>query len=365
MYYSIKYILIRNIIARIMKKPYEFITKQFYDSTKNTVNINRVIGCSVLLVAGLWFVNLCYSFTTNNANEMGDSFGIVNSLFSGLAFAGLIVTILLQKEELKEQRKEIIQQTKALNQQSKELESQKVVLENQLLHSNHQRFETTFFNMIEKYRIQASMLTMPEIPYVLNNSQVQDSFVKRHFNYSYSDAHGYVLIKRLYNGSLRIKLELNEERMLIKSINILVTPLVNQLILQIDSIFEYVYHHRFYDRLYETDLSDNLASRYLPDLNYLKQYEYIKIFKASLTYDELVMLAYIGAYDEKYEHMKKYIEDYSMLDRIQNNHLLSKWFEGKYDDAAYNNKLISHNKIKSEPPQGIDLSRYINYKPPH
>lgn len=36
---------------------------------------------------------------------LGDSFGIINSLFSGLAFAGLIVTILLQREELKESRR--------------------------------------------------------------------------------------------------------------------------------------------------------------------------------------------------------------------------------------------------------------------
>ena len=37
----------------------------------------------------------------------GDMFGAVNSLFSGLAFAGVIVAILMQLEELKIQRKEI------------------------------------------------------------------------------------------------------------------------------------------------------------------------------------------------------------------------------------------------------------------
>lgn len=39
--------------------------------------------------------------------QLGDLFGVVNSLFSGLAFAGVIYTIYLQREELALQRKEL------------------------------------------------------------------------------------------------------------------------------------------------------------------------------------------------------------------------------------------------------------------
>lgn len=39
----------------------------------------------------------------------GDSFGMINSLFSGLAFAGIIYTILLQRKELALQRLELAQ----------------------------------------------------------------------------------------------------------------------------------------------------------------------------------------------------------------------------------------------------------------
>lgn len=39
--------------------------------------------------------------------QLGDLFGVVNSLFSGLAFAGVIYTIYLQREELSLQRKEL------------------------------------------------------------------------------------------------------------------------------------------------------------------------------------------------------------------------------------------------------------------
>lgn len=41
--------------------------------------------------------------------QFGDLFGAVNALFSGLAFAGVIVTILLQREELRLQRLELSQ----------------------------------------------------------------------------------------------------------------------------------------------------------------------------------------------------------------------------------------------------------------
>lgn len=41
------------------------------------------------------------------SGTFGDSYGALNALFSGLAFAGLIITILIQKKELKNQRKEL------------------------------------------------------------------------------------------------------------------------------------------------------------------------------------------------------------------------------------------------------------------
>jgi preprotein translocase subunit SecG len=44
------------------------------------------------------------SYSMSSAAALGDSFGIVNALFSGLAFAGLIITVLLQREELRESR---------------------------------------------------------------------------------------------------------------------------------------------------------------------------------------------------------------------------------------------------------------------
>lgn len=73
----------------------------------------------MLVVFGVWLV---YGFTTymcigkwNGPGTFGDMFSAINALFSGLAFAGIIFTILLQREELKFQREELKLTRKELN----------------------------------------------------------------------------------------------------------------------------------------------------------------------------------------------------------------------------------------------------------
>ena len=49
----------------------------------------------------------------SKSGTFGDSFGVLNTLFSGLAFAGIIVTVKMQNDEMREQRKELQKQKKA------------------------------------------------------------------------------------------------------------------------------------------------------------------------------------------------------------------------------------------------------------
>jgi hypothetical protein len=63
---------------------------------------------------------------------------MVNSLFSGLAFAGIIITIYMQKEELKLQRKELKSTRKVFKKQSRLMKIQ--------------QNENTFFNLLENHR---------------------------------------------------------------------------------------------------------------------------------------------------------------------------------------------------------------------
>lgn len=71
------------------------------------------------------------------------------SFFTALAFVGVIVTVLLQRAELQEQRKE-------LRAQRIELEGQKRELEIQNRTAQLQRFENSFFHLLEDFKITTS-----------------------------------------------------------------------------------------------------------------------------------------------------------------------------------------------------------------
>lgn len=72
---------------------------------------------ATLLVTGIWAVSalVLYLFVEDysKSGTFGDSFGVLNTLFSGLAFAGIIVSIKMQNDDMHEQRKELQKQKKA------------------------------------------------------------------------------------------------------------------------------------------------------------------------------------------------------------------------------------------------------------
>jgi hypothetical protein len=90
------------------------------------------LACLIIMMGLFWWDDHNTSWT--HRGQFGDMFGVVNALFSGLAFGGIIITILLQKQELQLQRKE-------LNATRAEFKTQNVTLK-------RQRFESTFFNML-------------------------------------------------------------------------------------------------------------------------------------------------------------------------------------------------------------------------
>ncbi|MBI5846024.1 MAG: putative phage abortive infection protein [Deltaproteobacteria bacterium] len=73
-----------------------------------------------------------------------DIFNGMNALFSGLAFAGIIVAIILQNEELKLQREELKSTRDELKGQKEQLEKHNALLD-------IQKFENTCFQMIKLY----------------------------------------------------------------------------------------------------------------------------------------------------------------------------------------------------------------------
>ncbi|GAB5990798.1 hypothetical protein AE1304_02570 [Aeromonas enteropelogenes] len=76
--------------------------------------------------------------------EFGDVYGALNTLFSGLAFSGVIISIILQSAELRATRKEMEAQVSQFELQTKAMQKQV--------------FESTFFNMISLHNSMSSRM---------------------------------------------------------------------------------------------------------------------------------------------------------------------------------------------------------------
>ena len=100
------------------------------DSPKSQV---VAISLIVIFILAIWFINFLVVFNVFPSwavrGQFGDLFGSVNALFSGLAFAGLIYTIFLQRRELALQREELKLQREEMAKSREELANQARVLE--------------------------------------------------------------------------------------------------------------------------------------------------------------------------------------------------------------------------------------------
>ncbi|MDE1461627.1 putative phage abortive infection protein [Spartinivicinus poritis] len=133
------------------------------DGFKNleTMDLRSLFSLAVIIfIAWLGYWGLVELFTESNdtAGQYGDQFGAINALFSGLAFSGVIFTILLQRTELKLQRTELKLQRKELETTREELAGQKEQMEKQNRLAEIQVFESKLFGLLKFYNDAVSTL---------------------------------------------------------------------------------------------------------------------------------------------------------------------------------------------------------------
>ena len=115
-------------------------------------NIVWVMFGGVIILFLLNFSMIFFVPNENTRGTFGDQFGAVNALFSGLAFAGLIYTIVLQRRDLELQRHDLKLQRDELALTRQEMEEQTAEFEKQNETLRIQRFENTFFNMLSQFQ---------------------------------------------------------------------------------------------------------------------------------------------------------------------------------------------------------------------
>ncbi|MDO8941469.1 MAG: hypothetical protein Q7U98_20110 [Methylicorpusculum sp.] len=84
------------------------------DSIKNIKSKSPYLAIVLIpvIIISAYTVSMLFFTETNwksNPGTFGDSFGIINALFTGLAFSGLIVTIMLQYEAIKIQQQDFLE----------------------------------------------------------------------------------------------------------------------------------------------------------------------------------------------------------------------------------------------------------------
>ena len=116
------------------------MTNKDYSAKIWVIPVLVFVGVIILYAMFWWIVDSSIT-DAQLRGVFGDKFGAVNALFSGLAFAGLIITLFLQKSELALQREEL-----QLTREEMKSQRSEFVKENETL--KLQRFENLFYNML-------------------------------------------------------------------------------------------------------------------------------------------------------------------------------------------------------------------------
>ncbi|MDD9197579.1 putative phage abortive infection protein, partial [Aliivibrio sp. S3MY1] len=113
----------------------------FYEGIMKKTVVSIVCLATLIIVSWFQYPVWISSVYGNSVSELankalfGDSFGALNTLFSGLALGGIITSIFLQSQELRETRAEIKGQKEEFKLQTKAMDKQV--------------FETTFFQLLQ------------------------------------------------------------------------------------------------------------------------------------------------------------------------------------------------------------------------
>jgi hypothetical protein len=268
-----------------------------------------------IVVIALWCFSWYYIdnyIIEENRGTFGDKFGAVNALFSGLAFAGLIITLLYQKEELKLQREE-------LNGQKKEFEEQNKTLK-------RQRFENTFFNMLSLQQEIVSNLSYEwifisnyhfSLSEVLKPTKTKNTYNGREV---FEAIFEYVDIENKSHSKYR-----NGIRNYIESFGI--DDFVNIISLsRFDHYFRHLYHIFKY-----VDTSDLIEDD--------ERYDYTSIIRSQLSDYELVMLFYNCLSENGKDKFKPLIEKYTVFNNLRDDLLVKSEHKVKYKESAYNRNI--------------------------
>lgn len=289
--------------------------------------------------ASLYFVHV--SDGDNNKALFGDSFGAVNALISAFAFAGMIVAFILQRYELRLQRKELEAQRKEFEEQNNTLRLQ--------------RFENTFFNMMElQQQIVNDLNATINVKEWIEEDASDPSMgkIRKQVTQQY-EYRGRSLFLHAFNQA--------EHDIETTTKGKYITVSGMRSVLQAKGLAEYDEYHTasYFDHYFRHFYRILKFIKQNSDwLSYDEQYKYTSMLRGTLSRYELVWLFYNGLTDNGYEKLKPLMEEYTMLKSLR-PYLLTLCKEN-YDKAL---SVIGGIKaLKGEGFSGTDYEFFITDK---
>ena len=217
----------------------ERIKKVIAHLNKNT------LGYISILIVVVWamtpFVMRCLIGPDDYAKlgQAGDMFGAVNALFSGLTIAGLIITILRQREEIKDAAKKSIEQKEQIqrhhdeqkeqsrtifDEQKKQIQNnfdeEKKQLRKQIQLQNLERFENAFYSLLNSHQQILNQIGLTK--FKDTNTQLIHSNLGRHDHLAN--------LRVQYEGSLKVMIQ-NEYQNYISTFETIVNFIMRRKIL--------------------------------------------------------------------------------------------------------------------------------------
>ena len=276
---------------------------------------NNLLCVMIVMVLVLFLANLCliFFFDKEQRGTFGDQFGAVNALFSGLAFAGLIYTIILQRHDLKLQKRDLKLQREELALTRKEMEEQTAEFEKQNETLRIQRFENTFFNMLSQFQEVVNSLSVTARVKGRNIDLVRREVFQTLFERA-----------TIYIPSSQMKGEWVGNRGMVAVLK--KRGLDGYMQSEEPTLFDHYF--RLLYRILKFVKTSPLITRFEDE------YEYTSILRATLSRYELVWLYYNGlTYGRK--KLKPLIERYAMLKNLRKDLLVDGVKCEEYAESAY------------------------------
>jgi hypothetical protein len=269
-----------------------------------------------IVIIGLWWLTyyLLKDLGETKRGTFGDMFGSINALFSGLALAGIILTILLQRKELRFQREE-------LKETRKEFETQNETLK-------LQRFENTFFNLLNLHHQIVDAIDYRY--YKRKEREVSMPMFKPDEEKEAVTLTGRDVFRHRYN---LMKAEQQEDLKKYEQIY-----LKHYEFAQTDFGHYFRNLYRMIKLVDQTDFFYD-QSKAKPEEIFEMKYKYTSIIRSQLSDYELLWLFYNCLSANGKEKFKPYIEKYSLFKNLPVKLLANKSHKDLYDDRAFKPKV--------------------------